>query len=108
MNLNGIEYAMMQSNAEGFDILQTSEYDIDLAESCHLWNRGSAVRSWLLEPAERAFIDDPGLEKISDHVEDSGEGRWMVEEAIARSVPAALRNQFGGHPMKGRADDPQA
>jgi 6-phosphogluconate dehydrogenase len=126
---NGIEYALMQAYAEGFDILQASEYDIDLTELCHLWNRGSVVRSWLLELAERAFAEDPGLEKISDYVEDSGEGRWTVQEAIDRSVPAtsiayalmarfrsrqtesfagkvlaALRNQFGGHPMKERAD----
>lgn len=130
---NGIEYAMMQAYAEGFDILQASEYDIDLAGLCHLWNRGSVVRSWLLELAERAFAEDPGLEKISDYVEDSGEGRWTVQEAIDHSVPAvsiayalmarfrsrqtesfagkvlaALRNQFGGHPMKGRADGPRA
>ena len=129
---NGIEYALMQAYAEGFDILQASEYDINLTELCHLWNRGSVVRSWLLELAERAFAEDPGLEKISDYVEDSGEGRWTVQEAMDRSVPAtsianalmtrfrsrqtesfagkvlaALRNQFGGHPMKGRVDGPK-
>jgi 6-phosphogluconate dehydrogenase len=126
---NGIEYGLMQAYAEGFDILQASNYRIDLTKLCHLWNRGSVIRSWLLELAERAFAEDPGLEKITDYVEDSGEGRWTVEEAMARSVPAtsiahalmarfrsrqtesfagkvlaALRNQFGGHPMKGRTN----
>jgi 6-phosphogluconate dehydrogenase len=122
---NGIEYGMMQSYAEGFEILKSSEYDYDLAKLAALWNRGSVVRSWLLELAERAFEKDPGLEKIRGWVEDSGEGRWTVEEAIARGVPApvlalslfrrfrsrqtdpfsdrvlaALRAEFGGHAVK--------
>jgi 6-phosphogluconate dehydrogenase len=124
---NGIEYGMMQSYAEGFEILQKSEYKLDLGQISHLWNQGSVVRSWLLELAERAFLDDPQLERISDYVEDSGEGRWTVQEAIDRDVPAvnityalmarfrsrqqesfsgkvlaALRNQFGGHAVKAK------
>ncbi len=122
---NGIEYGMMQSYAEGFEILKVSDYRYDLAGLARLWNRGSVVRSWLLELAERAFEKDPGLEKIRGWVEDSGEGRWTVLEALDRSVPApvitlslltrfrsrqadsfrdkvlaALRNEFGGHAVK--------
>jgi 6-phosphogluconate dehydrogenase len=124
---NGIEYGMMQSYAEGFEILQAGDYKYDLAKIAHLWNRGSVVRSWLLELAERAFEKDPGLESIRGWVEDSGEGRWTVMEAIDRAVPAevlalalmsrfrsrqadsfrdkviaALRNEFGGHAVKTR------
>jgi 6-phosphogluconate dehydrogenase len=124
---NGIEYGMMQSYAEGFELLRASEFKYDLARLSHLWNRGSVVRSWLLELAELAFQRDPGLEKIRGYVEDSGEGRWTVEEAIRSSVPAevltialmsrfrsrqddsfrdrvvaALRNEFGGHAVKER------
>src|SRR5213596_665090 len=119
---NGIEYGMMQSYAEGFELLKASEFGYDLAGLAHLWNRGSVVRSWLLELAERAFRDDPGLERIRGYVEDSGEGRWTVLEAVERGVPApvlalslfsrfrsrqvdsfrdrviaALRAEFGGH-----------
>lgn len=122
---NGIEYGMLQAYAEGFEILHAGEYDLDLQKVAHLWNRGSVVRSWLLELAERAFADDPGLKDIRGYVEDSGEGRWTVAEAIDLDVPApiitlsllerfrsrqdesfsakviaALRNQFGGHAMK--------
>ena len=124
---NGIEYGMMQSYAEGFELLRASEFKYDLAKLSHLWNRGSVVRSWLLELAELAFQRDPGLDKIRGYVEDSGEGRWTVEEAIRLSVPAevltlalmsrfrsrqddsfrdrvvaALRNEFGGHAVKER------
>jgi 6-phosphogluconate dehydrogenase len=124
---NGIEYGMMQSYAEGFEILQSSPFTYDLAKLAHLWNQGSVVRSWLLELAELAFKKDPGLKHIRGYVEDSGEGRWTVEEAIELSVPAevltlallnrfrsrqddsfrdrvlaALRNEFGGHPVKER------
>ena len=124
---NGIEYGLMQSYAEGFEILKSSEYSFDLAALAKLWNRGSVVRSWLLELAADAFEKDPGLEKIRGYVEDSGEGRWTVEEAIRESVPAevltlallsrfrsrqedsfrdrvvaALRNEFGGHAVKER------
>ena len=122
---NGIEYGMMQAYGEGFELLQASEFDYDLAEVAHLWNRGSVVRSWLLELAERALRDDPKMERIRGYVEDSGEGRWTIQEAIEHSVPtpvlamalferfrsrqedsfrdrviASLRNQFGGHAVK--------
>jgi len=122
---NGIEYGMLQAYAEGFEILHAGEYDLDLQRIATLWNHGSVVRSWLLELAERAFADDPGLEGIRGYVEDSGEGRWTVAEAIDLDVPvpvitlsllerfrsrqdesfsarviAALRNQFGGHAVK--------
>jgi 6-phosphogluconate dehydrogenase len=125
---NGIEYGMMQAYAEGFELLKASDYRYDLARLAHLWNQGSVVRSWLLELAERAFESDPGLEKIRGWVEDSGEGRWTVLEAIDRGVPAevlalslmsrfrsrqddsfrdrviaALRNEFGGHAVKARS-----
>ncbi len=124
---NGIEYGMMQAYAEGFEILKASEYKLDLGAIAGLWNRGSVVRSWLLELAERAFVEDPNLEKLRGYVADSGEGRWTVLEAIDRDVPAvtltyalmhrfrsrqedsfaakvlaALRNQFGGHAVKGK------
>ena len=122
---NGIEYGMMQAYAEGFEILQASDYTYDLAKLSHLWNQGSVVRSWLLELAELAFAKDPRLEKIKGWVEDSGEGRWTVLEAIDRNIPAevltlslmrrfrsrqddtftdrvlaALRAEFGGHAVK--------
>jgi 6-phosphogluconate dehydrogenase len=122
---NGIEYAMLQAYGEGFEILQKSEYDLDLGAIAALWNKGSVVRSWLLELAERAFAEDPKLDSIAGFVDDSGEGRWTVQAAIHESVPApaitsalfarfysrqdesfaakviaALRKQFGGHPVK--------
>lgn len=119
---NGIEYGMMQSFAEGFEILQKSPFHLDLAAITSGWQYGSVVRSWLLELANLAFKEDPNLEKIKGYVEDSGEGRWTVQTAIDLDVPAnvittslfnrfrsrqeesfagkvlaALRNQFGGH-----------
>jgi len=122
---NGIEYGMLQAYGEGFEILARSRFKYDLAKVAHLWNQGSVVRSWLLELAERAFAQDARLESIRGYVEDSGEGRWTVQEAIDLSVPApvltlslqarfasrqdesfsakviaALRNQFGGHAVK--------
>ncbi len=122
---NGIEYAMLQAYAEGFEILQASQFDLDLHQLAALWNHGSVVRSWLLELAESAFDKDPDLSKIRGYVEDSGEGRWTVFEAINENVPAptiaaslfarfvsrqddsfamrmiaALRNEFGGHAVK--------
>jgi 6-phosphogluconate dehydrogenase len=122
---NGIEYGMMQAYAEGFEILHTSEYDLDLTGISRLWNHGSVVRSWLLELAERAFAADQDLAHLRGWVEDSGEGRWTVQEAIDLNVPApvitlsllmrlrsrqedsygakvlaALRNEFGGHAVK--------
>jgi 6-phosphogluconate dehydrogenase len=122
---NGIEYGMLQAYGEGFELLRASRFDLDLGKIAHLWNQGSVVRSWLLELAESAFAKDAKLESIKGYVEDSGEGRWTVEEAIERSVPApvlmlslfarfasrqddsfsakfvaALRNEFGGHAVK--------
>jgi 6-phosphogluconate dehydrogenase len=123
---NGIEYGLLEAYAEGFEILHASEYELNLHEISRLWNQGSVVRSWLLELAERAFeTDGQDLSHIRGYVEDSGEGRWTVNEAIDRNVPApvitlsllqrfssrqdesytakviaALRNQFGGHPIK--------
>ena len=122
---NGIEYGMLQAYGEGFELLEASQFDLDLGKIAHLWNRGSVVRSWLLELAENAFHKDPRLSSIRGYVEDSGEGRWTVLEAIERDVPAsvlmlslfarfrsrqedsfaakviaALRNEFGGHAVK--------
>jgi 6-phosphogluconate dehydrogenase len=122
---NGIEYGMMQAYAEGFELLQASGFGYDLARLSNLWNHGSVVRSWLLELAERAFADDPGMEKVRGHVDDSGEGRWTILESVERGVAtpvlalalysrfssrddnafrdrvvASLRNQFGGHAVK--------
>jgi len=122
---NGIEYGMMQAYAEGFEILNASQYPLDLEKVSHLWNQGSVVRSWLLELAERAFAKDPSLAGIQGYVQDSGEGRWTILEAMNHDVPApiialslftrfrsrqvdsfqskvlaALRNEFGGHAVK--------
>lgn len=122
---NGIEYGMMQSYAEGFEILKKSQFDIDVKSVAGGWQHGSVVKSWLLELAVRAFEEDPGLENVKGYVEDSGEGKWTVEAAIEENVPAhvitsalysrfesrqedsfamkviaALRNQFGGHGVK--------
>ena len=122
---NGIEYGMMQAYAEGFELMQASPYKPNLAKIAALWDHGSVVRSWLLQLAARALAEDPELSKITGFVEDSGEGRWTVQEAIERAVPlpvitasiftrfrsrqnntfaermlAALRNQFGGHAVK--------
>jgi 6-phosphogluconate dehydrogenase len=127
---NGIEYGMMQAYAEGFDLLDCSKFDIDLPRVAALWNRGSVVRSWLLELAADALGKDPELKAFKGCVEDSGEGRWTVLDAVENKVPAqviadalfarfrsrrqdsfadrllsALRNQFGGHavrPARGR------
>ena len=122
---NGIEYGMMQAYGEGFELLKASQFDLDLAKISHLWNQGSVVRSWLLELCESAFEKDPKLDAIKGYVDDSGEGRWTVIEAIERGVAAptlahslfarfasrqqdgfsnkvvaALRNEFGGHAVK--------
>jgi len=123
---NGIEYGLMQAYAEGFEIMHASEYPLDLAGIADLWNHGSVVRSWLLELAVDAFkTNGPDLENLKGWVADSGEGRWTVQEAIDRDVPApvitlalltrfrsrqddsygakvlaALRNEFGGHAVK--------
>jgi len=122
---NGVEYGLMEAYAEGFELLRAAPWDLDLAAIADLWNHGSVVRSWLLELAARAFARDPGLERLRGYVEDTGEGRWTVEQAIARAVPApaiaaalfarfrsrqedsfagrvlaALRNEFGGHAVR--------
>jgi len=122
---NGIEYGMLQAYGEGFEMLKTSQFELDLGKISHLWNQGSVVRSWLLELAENAFQKDPQLSSIKGYVEDSGEGRWAVLEAVEREIPAsiltlslfaryasrqedsfsakviaALRNEFGGHAVK--------
>jgi 6-phosphogluconate dehydrogenase len=123
---NGIEYGLMQAYGEGFEIMHASEFELDLHEIAGIWRYGSVVRSWLLELLHEAFEQDgKDLEKIEGYVEDSGEGRWTIFEAINESVPApaisaalyarfasrqdesfaakvaaALRNQFGGHAVK--------
>jgi 6-phosphogluconate dehydrogenase len=122
---NGIEYGLMQAYAEGFELMHESPYKVDLGAVAALWNHGSVVRSWLLELAARALAEDRDLSDLQGYVEDSGEGRWTLNEAIERGVPlpaltaavftrfrsrdnnpfaerllAALRNQFGGHPVK--------
>jgi 6-phosphogluconate dehydrogenase len=129
---NGVEYGMMQAYAEGFALFDACEYELDNAKIAHLWMQGSVVRSWLCELAARAFEQEGNdLASLAPFVEDSGEGRWTVEDAIERRIPmpvittslferfssrgqnafaarvnAALRNQFGGHAVK--AADPVA
>jgi len=122
---NGIEYSMMQGYAEGFELMSKSEYNLDLGRVADLWMHGSVVRSWLLELAVDALKDDPRLDKLKGFVQDSGEGRWMIADAIEKDVPvptlttalftrfrsrqdqsfaekmlAALRNAFGGHAVR--------
>jgi len=123
---NGIEYGMLQAYAEGYELLHGStRFSLDLHQVAALWNRGSVVRSWMNELAERAFAGDPALEGLKGYVEDSGEGRWTVQEGIDLSIPtpvialslmarfrsrqeesfgakviAALRREFGGHKVK--------
>ena len=122
---NGIEYGMMQAYAEGFELLSASEYALDLPAIAALWTRGSVVRSWLLELTAGALRADPTLAAVKPWVEDSGEGRWTVEDAVEKAVPApaitaalfarfrsrrensfadrllaALRHAFGGHAIK--------
>lgn len=123
---NGIEYAMLQGYAEGFEIMNAKkEFNLNLGEIAGLWNHGSVIRSWLLELAEKVFKKEPDLNSIRGYVEDSGEGRWTVEEAIEENISApvitlslmqrflsrqkesfsakviaALRNEFGGHAVK--------
>jgi 6-phosphogluconate dehydrogenase len=122
---NGIEYGLMQAYAEGFEIMKTSPFKLDLHKIASIWGHGSVVRSWLLELLESALKDDTDLHAIKGYVEDSGEGRWTVQAAIDQDVPApiitlslqarfrsrqsesygakilsALRNQFGGHAVK--------
>jgi len=124
---NGIEYGMMQAFAEGFEILEKSEYDIDLKKTANVWMQGSVVRSWLLELIGNALSDDAKLDKLEPYVADSGEARWTVQAAMDLGVPAhvitaslftrfasrdsnsfamklvaAMRNQFGGHAVKAK------
>ena len=122
---NGIEYSMMQGYAEGFELMSKSEYKLNLARIADLWMQGSVVRSWLLELAADALKQDPKLDQLKGYVQDSGEGRWMIADAIEKDVPvptlttalftrfrsrqeqsfaekmlAALRNAFGGHAVR--------
>jgi 6-phosphogluconate dehydrogenase len=122
---NGIEYSMMQGYAEGFELMSKSEYRLNLAQVADLWMHGSVVRSWLLELAAGALKEDQKLEKLKGYVQDSGEGRWMIADALDKDVPvptltaalftrfrsrqeesfaekmlAALRNAFGGHAVR--------
>jgi 6-phosphogluconate dehydrogenase len=122
---NGIEYGLLQAYAEGFHLLQASGFGYDLEGMSLLWNNGSVIRSWLLELARDAFARDPGLDRLRGYVDDSGEGRWTVQEAVERGVAApvitdalfarflsrddnvfaarfiaALRNEFGGHAVR--------
>jgi 6-phosphogluconate dehydrogenase len=122
---NGIEYGLMQAYAEGFELLHASDYRPDLAKVASLWMHGSVVRSWLLELTARALADDGELSTLKPYVEDSGEGRWTLQEGLDKRIPlpaltaslftrfrsridnsfaerllAAMRNQFGGHAVK--------
>lgn len=122
---NGIEYSMMQGYAEGFELMAKSNYNLDLAKIADLWMHGSVVRSWLLELAAGALAQDPRLDQLKGYVQDSGEGRWMILDAIDKDVAvptltaalftrfrsrqqdtfaekmlAALRNAFGGHAVR--------
>ena len=122
---NGIEYSMMQGYAEGFELMSKSDYDLDLAKISDLWMHGSVIRSWLLELAVDVFTQDPKLKNLKGYVQDSGEGRWTLLDALEKNVPvptltaslftrfrsrqeesfaekllAGLRNAFGGHSVK--------
>jgi 6-phosphogluconate dehydrogenase len=122
---NGVEYGMMQAFGEGYEMLRASELGIDVEKAVELWRHGSVVRSWLLDLLSKALAEDPELRSIKGWAEDSGEGRWTVQEAVRLGVPAhvlsaalyarfssrqddppamkviaALRNQFGGHAVK--------
>lgn len=121
---NGIEYGLLQAYGEGFEILEKSDFPLELPKIAELWNHGSVVRSWLLELLTDAYRENPNLDHIRGYVDDSGEGRWTVAEAITENVPApvitlsllarlasrqeesysakviaALRNEFGGHKL---------
>jgi 6-phosphogluconate dehydrogenase len=122
---NGIEYGLLQAYGEGFEILRSSVYDLDLRQVAEVWRHGSVVRSWLLDLLTKALEGDPNLESVAGYVEDSGEGRWTVLTAIDQDVPApvtalslfarfasrqdesftakviaALRREFGGHAVR--------
>jgi 6-phosphogluconate dehydrogenase len=129
---NGIEYGLMQAYAEGFELLTKCEFDIPVAQVVESWRHGTVVRSWLLDLLAKALSEDPGLETVSGFSEDSGEGRWTVQEAIRLGVPlnvisaslfarfasrqeeseamkviASLRRQFGGHAVKAVEPEPE-
>ncbi|WP_104167549.1 phosphogluconate dehydrogenase (NAD(+)-dependent, decarboxylating) [Arthrobacter sp. SX1312] len=129
---NGIEYGLMQSYAEGYELLEAKDIVKDVHGTFAAWQKGTVVRSWLLDLVVKALQEDPGLATIAGYVEDSGEGRWTVEEAIANSIPApaitaalfarfnsrqedspsmkmvaALRNQFGGHAVRPAQPKPE-
>ena len=123
---NGVEYGLMQAYAEGLELLQAKpDFDLDLHQIAETWRHGSVVRSWLLDLAVAALEEDPGLESLQSYVDDSGEGRWTVQESVDLAVPipvitlalqqrfrsrqeepfggrmlAALRRQFGGHAVR--------
>ena len=130
---NGIEYALMQAYAEGFELMRAGQFDVDLAQVSELWRHGSVVRSWLLDLAAAGFKKDPELKEIAGYVEDSGEGRWTLETALDNAVPtptialslmarfasrqddafaakvvAALRREFGGHAVRQARGEGQA
>jgi len=123
---NGVEYGLMQAYAEGYELLAAADLDIDVPAALHAWRQGSVVRSWLLDLLDQALTSDPGLEGVRGWAEDSGEGRWTVNEAVRLAVPApvmtaalyarfasrqedspamkviaALRREFGGHAVMG-------
>ena len=123
---NGIEYGLMQAYAEGFELMQAkAEFGLDLAQIAEIWHYGSVIRSWLLDLTEAALKEDPKLDSVAAYVDDSGEGRWTVQESIELAIPApvitqsvqmrfrsrqeqplagkllaAMRKQFGGHPVR--------
>jgi 6-phosphogluconate dehydrogenase len=125
---NGIEYGLMEAYAEGFELLSAKkEFALDLHQVSEVWRSGSVVRSWLLDLTAKALQEDPGLDKLEAYVDDSGEGRWTVNESVELAVPApvisaalqsrfrsrqerpfggrllaALRKQFGGHAVRER------
>ena len=128
---NGVEYALMEAYAEGFELMAAKEeFNLDLTTIANTWRHGSVVRSWLLDLVVSALEEDPGLSDLQAYVEDSGEGRWTVQESVDLAVPApvitlsllqrfrsrqaqpfgakllaALRNQFGGHPVRRSGSD---
>lgn len=124
---NAIEYGMLQAFAEGFQLMEAADFGYDMHAVSSVWSNGSVIQSWLLDLAVRAFEKDPTLAELRGYVDDSGEGRWAVNEAVARAVPlpaisaslyarfasreedsfamrviAALRNEFGGHAVQAR------
>jgi 6-phosphogluconate dehydrogenase len=129
---NGIEYGLMQAYAEGFELMShKTQFGLDLHQVAKIWNHGSIVRSWLLDLVASALAEDTALEGVAPYVEDSGEGRWTVVEAIelrcavpvisaaleerfssreaekfSRRLLNTLRSQFGGHELQRKVVDP--